>query len=133
MEYTNLEQSKELMELGLKPETADLVWCIVESGDFELRLKDYTITKDTFSFRNGLSVPAWSTDVLLKEIPKTIVVNGMSFEFHLTYREGMWGAKYISEDYYCVMSRHYWASLVNMLTDIMKWLLENKYKTYSHD
>ena len=128
MDCTDLKQSKELVELGLKVESADLVWCIVESGEFELRLKDYTITKDTFSYRYGLSIPAWSAEALLSQIPVTIKVKDVCFNFNLSHKEGYWYAAYMDEVFECCAFRGKWKSLVCMLTSIMKWLLENKYK-----
>lgn len=134
MEYTNLEQSRELMELGLKPETADLVWCrSKDNEDFNLHLKDCYLDANSFSIRNGYTIPAWTTDALLREIPTEIDVKDVWFKFYLSYKEGYWYAAYRDDVFESLVFHGTWTSLVNMLADIMKWLLENKHIKYSHD
>ena len=126
MDCTDLKQSKELMELGLKVESADLVWC--RELDWKIRIKDWNVNTDMFSFRNGYVIPAWSAEALLMEIPETIKVKDVRFNFSLSYKEGYLYAAYRDETFDTIMYRGRWKSLVCMLTDIMKWLLENKYK-----
>lgn len=131
MEYTNLEQSKELMELGLKPETADLVWFRETKDDsYQLALlrDDIKLIEDSFSIRNEYALPAWTTDALLREIPTEIRVKDAWFEFYLSYKEGYWYAAYRDDVFDSIVYRGKWSSPVDMLADIMKWLLENKYK-----
>ena len=130
MDCTDLKQSKELIELGLKVESADLVWCRDndKSEDWKLRIKDWNVNTDMFSFRNGLVRPAWSAEALLMEIPETIKVKDVCFNFSLSYKEGYLYAAYRDETFDTIMYRGRWKSLVCMLTDIMKWLLKNKYK-----
>lgn len=126
MDCTDLKQSKELIELGLKVESADLVWC--REGNWKIRIKDWNVNTDMFSFRNGYLIPAWSAEALLSQIPETIRVKDVSFNFSLSYKEGYLYAAYRDETFETIMYRGRWKSLVCMLTDIMKWLLENKYK-----
>ena len=73
---TNIEQSKKLLELGLKPETADMAWCgKMYWGDnqhipSEERLMHlfvgYESNVRSFSNRNEVDViPAWSLHRLI--------------------------------------------------------------------
>ena len=77
---TTIEQSKKLLELGLKPETADMVYeyegtypydcnlCILEDGDY---ISSNIITDD---------IPAWSLHRLIEILdPPLIEFNVLSY------------------------------------------------------
>lgn len=64
---TTLEQSKKLLELGLKPETADMAWvCVTKEG-----LTQWVMTLNTSKNKSNIDTPAWSLHRLL-----SIGVNG---------------------------------------------------------
>ena len=131
MDCTDLKQSKKLVELGLKAESADLVWFRETKDDnYQLVLlkNDTKLVNDMFSIRNEYVIPAWSAEALLRQTPTTIKVKDVCFNFSLSYKEGYWYAAYIDGVFECCAFRGRWESLVCMLADIMKWLLENKYK-----
>lgn len=78
MQYTTIEQSKRLVELGLDPKTADLSYCAITEGvrnkmiikDWEVSIGlDTAIKNNLFSYREGYMYPAWSLYALLKVIP----------------------------------------------------------------
>lgn len=62
MQYTTIEQSKRLIELGLDPKTADLCrgWAIVDKEYFMIPFVRKPIDDE---------LPTWSLDALLKVIP----------------------------------------------------------------
>lgn len=72
MVTTTIEQSKKLVELGLKPETADMYWMHVQGKDInkdfwkveiiQLWWKPYKGIKDNY-------IPAWSLGALLRLLP----------------------------------------------------------------
>ena len=63
MQYTTIEQSKRLVELGLDPKTADLRY--VGEGDVVGKGRCLALHKP---YRDR-HIPAWSLDALLKVIP----------------------------------------------------------------
>lgn len=67
MNYTNIEQSKKLLELGLNPDSSDMFWEHV--GDSST---PYTIAVNVGHRKLSLdrTVPSWSTDALLQLLPK---------------------------------------------------------------
>lgn len=73
--YTDVEQSKRLMELGLDPQTADMYWATSTS---EITGGQYWIAKtgqnpairmNLYSFRNGYELPCWSFAALFALLP----------------------------------------------------------------
>ena len=73
--YTDVEQSKRLMEAGLDPNTADMYWA-TETGRNtggkywapKLGLSP-SIQSNLFSFRNGYELPCWSFAALFALLP----------------------------------------------------------------
>ena len=63
MQYTTIEQSKRLVELGLDPKTADLHY----DGEGEIVGKGRCLALHK-PYRDS-HIPAWSLDALLKVIP----------------------------------------------------------------
>ena len=59
---TTVEQSKKLIELGLKPETADMAWaCITKEG-----LTQWVMTLNTSKNKPNIDIPAWSLHRLME-------------------------------------------------------------------
>ena len=78
MQYTTIEQSKRLVELGLDLNTADMTYCaITEGARNKMIIKDWKVSigldaaikNNLFSYREGYMYPAWSLDALLQVIP----------------------------------------------------------------
>ena len=61
---TTIEQSQHLLELGLDPKTADMVWMC---NKWLYSIKDNILNQEQFSERDTL---AWSLTALLKVMPK---------------------------------------------------------------
>ena len=66
MNYTSIEQSKKLLELGLDPESADMCWLTKDGKTYNyvpiaMPWKDYT-AKNWY-------LPCWSVGALIKAMP----------------------------------------------------------------
>ena len=78
MDYTTIEESERLMQLGIDPKTADMRYEQLAkelSGPFEWKARlgsDPAIRHDLFSFRNGYVKPCWSGEALMDLIPDKI-------------------------------------------------------------
>ena len=73
MNYTSIEQSKKLLELGLSPETADIWWD--ETERFPRFIKHY----HDYLSQQIPPVPCWTTGALLNLIPSyTIIQNPLT-------------------------------------------------------
>lgn len=79
MNYTTFEQSKHLLELGLKPETADL-WYVVDDRDYPSI--DYNIG---FHKESNDDVPAWSVGQLLSLMPVHYIIEKTSENRYACY------------------------------------------------
>ena len=64
MNYTSIEQSKHLLELGLKPETADMYYVQLSEG-----LDEYTALLKRPQCNYEDDIQCWSIGALLKLIP----------------------------------------------------------------
>jgi hypothetical protein len=59
---TTKEQSQRLLELGLKPETADMAWvCVTKEG-----LTQWIMTLNTPKNKQNIDTPAWSLHRLME-------------------------------------------------------------------
>ena len=103
MIVTSIEQSKHLLELGLKPETADMHWSIyghnggkVLDGEYQLCFNAGCYEPDN----EETDIPSWTIDALLKLMPKAIDEGGPIYTFSLlpTWNK-TWCAVYGTDDY----------------------------------
>ena len=76
--YTTIEQSKKLLELGLNPNTADMCWTNHLYGNVRSSMKAANMTIDDYkklldSFADSTSIdifyPCWSLGALLELLP----------------------------------------------------------------
>ena len=59
---TTREQSQRLLDLGLKPETADMAWvCVTKEG-----LTQWVMTLNTPKNKPNIDIPAWSLHRLIE-------------------------------------------------------------------
>jgi hypothetical protein len=70
MNYTTVEQSKKLLELGLNPESADMWWTPL---NWQLTEYYVEVKQDGIGTPKN-PLPCWSLGALLKLMPKTISV-----------------------------------------------------------
>ena len=79
MNYTSIEQSKKLLELGLNPHSADMYWSTEDTygRTYAAHIGEHiAIRENLFSFRHGLVFPCWSVGVLLELMPTIIEKDG---------------------------------------------------------
>lgn len=75
---TSIEQGHRLLELGLKPETADMAWvCITKEG-----LTQWVMTLNTPKNKSNIDIPAWSLHRLME------ILNAPSVEFSISTLKG---------------------------------------------
>jgi len=141
--YTSIEQSKKLLELGLKPETADMHYELVGREYKFFPTESVAIKQNLFSFRNGYTIPCWSINELIKIMPSPIknpnVKNnpevGMVYaDYFLTISKDAEG-KFLSDEYCfqymdedaCGLVFTEGQTPMEACMGIMEWLLKNKY------
>ena len=115
---TDRVQSERLLALGLKPETADIVYYFSQS-----LAQDWTIIPladgETARYIQGLEIPAWSLHRLIEMIPENVSDDwlGVSFDevsyYHVT-GDGM-----IGWEYYKV------GNIYDCIIECYEWLIEN--------
>lgn len=125
--YTNIEQSRKLLELGLRPESADMYYKqkIGERTDlpyYEVVVgHSFAAEQNLFSFRNGLEIPCWSVGALLELLnyPKL-------YEDRLG-DEDVWFCESFIEEW----SEYYQGDAMKTQIDavyiLICWLLQNEY------
>ena len=62
---TTISQSRKLIELGLNPETADMVWVRYAAGGYRLEV----LHRELFERIMETDIPAWSLSALLEVMP----------------------------------------------------------------
>ena len=134
--YTSLEQSKKLLELGLSPESADMIYThktvfynmmenrlyVDEDNDWHLHQRSEIAFMDT-----GNEIPCWSLGALLDVMPMIECERG-------PYRP-MFGKFIMNRNYYCDYSNDCQEGMKIILSDtpmeaaysMVIWLLENGY------
>lgn len=125
---TSVEQSKELIELGIPENTADMCyikeqWYDEEKGEVCSGWSKYPVVNDDESDDNEYlefmpapeTLPAWSLNALLK------LVKHFSFKYDLCVN-----------NWYCTCSRlfnqtisFYRSDLITGAIDMLKWLIKN--------
>lgn len=140
MNYTSIEQSKKLLELGLSPESADMFYN--EEPD-ETYLKDIVDTKYPMILREGYIrfleeygvFPCWSLGALLEVMP--IIKKGID-EYLPYFIKGseIWKGK-IQSFWYCSyvllddsnteLTTFKTSTAVEAAYSMVAWLLENGY------
>ena len=153
MNYTSIEQSNKLLELGLSPESADMTYCAITEGmrermiikDWQVNIGlDIAIKENRFSYKNGYVVPCWSLGALLEVMP--IIKKGID-EYLPYFIKGseIWKGK-IQSFWYCsyallddsntelITFRN--STAVEAAYSMVAWLLENGFikkepKTFS--
>lgn len=121
---TDIQQSKYLLELGLDPKTADMVWMC---NRWLYSIKDNILNQEQFSEQDTL---AWSLTALLKVMPKDTNETYHLFSSMMPDQLGSWvcdRSKYYMDadgynknNYECFKSN----SPVTAAYEMVCWLLE---------
>ena len=121
MNYTSIEQSKKLLELGLSPESADMWWD--ETEKFPRCIKHY----HEYLSQKISPIPCWTIGALLEIIPKKIqLINENNYaEFIIAYPSYSDGHSmgYNRGD----IPWKYGDTLLDTCYEMVVWLLENNY------
>ena len=122
MNYTSIEQSKKLVELGLNPDTADMWWIPL---NWQLTEYYIEVKQDCINTPKN-PIPCWSLGALLEMMPKihednndngcypTICKGWDNDLWHCVYRSSI----HITEWYY---------NHIDAAFEMVCWLLENGY------
>lgn len=72
--YTSVKQSKHLLELGLKPETADFCYVIDYTESNKYGKDEYELQEDPYNCLVHAvdNIPCWSVGALLEVMPKQL-------------------------------------------------------------
>ena len=116
--YTTIEQSKKLLELGLNPETADMNYNI----DFVHKFGESFQEFPSYEKVSDFDIPCWSLGALRKLLPMGIRYNGRTSFFSCHNREdGTWVYRYVFEnDRSCC---YHTGTDLNACFDTVVWLL----------
>ena len=127
MNYTNIEQSKKLLELGLSPESADMCYLPIHLGEehhWTASLSSYSECTKMTDVSIEYCIPCWSVGALLELMPRlykvefNLVIPGISKE--LPYIAFDDCNNNIHEDYEGT-------TILEATYNMIIWLLENGY------
>lgn len=142
---TTKHQSEQLLEMGLKPETADMVYhftgSIVEAMQWELQTKPPTLRggfwtkerieglarsgesgEEVFDKLWGKDIPAWSLPRLMEIMPNEITFHKCPNIFALFHEDNMeWRASY------CGTADTMKDSPYEACISMIGWLIKNEY------
>ena len=142
---TTREQSQRLLDMGLKPETADMVYHFtgssIEAIQWELQTKPPTLRggfwtkkrieglarrgesgEEVFDKLWGKDIPAWSLSRLLELLPNKIKVAEHEFIFALMHEyDGSWCASYCGAKFFIK------GTIFEACTSMIEWLIKNDY------
>ena len=119
---TTREQSERLLALGLKKETADMMW--LDHAMTE-EYEDWKVTPvEEWDDWNEHDIPAWSLHRLIEMMPEEIEfpLRGMPKDFHFEIHRGL--VRYYNGYVCCVMEGGgYYKGII----DCIEWLIKEGY------
>lgn len=113
MNYTSIEQSKKLLELGLSPESADMNWHELPNIGTFVRAFPYI-------HKNGATegiLPCWSVGSLLEWLENHVYVK-------LEHDGIMWTLKVIDHDNSSIIYYNTQDYIIDVCYNVIIWLLE---------
>lgn len=124
MNYTSIEQSEKLLELGLKPESADMFYEILTGEIYPQLVRVKLTDKHWMELYPEVMMPCWSLGALLEMMPKEGI---QPFEDSNPF------IGYGDKKYRCVYLNGDWESSHQTMGDtpieaaynMIVWLLEN--------
>ena len=136
MNYTSIEQSKKLLELGLNPESADMEYLAIKEdgklvGDIPF-VKDDSEVEDSAYSHIYDRIPCWSATKLLDLLPNIIkrgkeMRNWYWFNLNREPYQISYGNSFGSSGEWCDMvSSPQRDDLVDACYDMVVYLIENK-------
>ena len=127
MNYTSIEQSKKLLELGLSPESADICYqAVTRYSDPADGYYDSTIKRSSLDMGYEDDIPCWSVAALRNLIPVGIKMNDETVLFKNHNRiDKSWVYYFITESDNVAVQ--FTGSDLNAAYEMIVWLLENDY------
>ena len=122
MNYTSIEQSKKLLELGLSSESADMQWFLEESYGI------VQIKEDLEDWGGDCTIPCWSVGALIELMPKQMQeVKDHPIELIIGKPKEKWSIMYF--DWTGLQHGHEATAeiLIDACYKMVMWLLENGY------
>ena len=117
MNYTSVEQSKKLLELGLNPDSADMhTEMFDENGD----MVSLVIGGRGDKSKRNYGTPIWSTGRLIELLPKSIGA----------YNRVIWMNFVNYETSYSCLIEFANHNLMDNLIEAIEWAIKNKYIKY---
>lgn len=142
MNYTSIEQSKKLLELGLKAETADACYDVgygQTKAHIECENFISYFTNDEFPELKDRYIPCWSLGALMDLLPPSIQTGeGMQNQYEINIRK-YWGEEEnlyqiaygndrgLSEEWHDMINTGEKESLCDAVFEMVCWLLKNGY------
>lgn len=137
MDYTSIEQSKKLLELGLNPETADMKWYYWKDEIDAPKVPTLGFDKAVLeSYKNiqAVYLPCWSLGALLEVMPPYLFEfeRGIDLNIYRNLNGKGWHVSYIPNNDES-MQKDKFRQITNGGTPIeaaynmVVWLIENGY------
>lgn len=117
--YTTIEQSKELLRLGLSPESADMYYNLDNS-----KIPNIIIgAKDDFR----CYIPCWSLGALLEVLPTHIQIKSEVFHYEMMPDFGSCLIQYENVEGNKILNQSIEDTPLEAAYNMVIWLLENDY------
>lgn len=132
---TTREQSLRLLQCGVDPKTADMVWTHFESDDEQYERLD-VMSEDAYEVSSLKPVPAWSLSALLPMLPYKIEIDEDPYaeiqEYGLLIYPfmGGWQVDYQyceNDECHCLKCIHS-TGIIEACVQTIEWLTANNYK-----
>lgn len=122
---TTIEQSKDLLKLGLNPDTADMYYPKVDEGLYAT----CPYPKECAAFRKQKSdIPAWSLSALLKLMPKDMKGIPEKAAYHFVLKKNVydaWQCNYEHPSFGELYSFPAQKSPLDAAYNMLAWMIEN--------
>ena len=139
MNYTTIEQSKKLIELGLSPESADMFYSKRPTGKSSYSTFPDFKPEGRLEVFTKVDLPCWSLGALIDLLPPSIQTGeGMQNHYEIDIRK-YWGNKEnlyqiaygnnrgLSEEWHDMINTGEKENLIDAVFQMVWWLLENGY------
>lgn len=133
MNFTSIEQSKKLLELGIDKYTCDLIHRKRDCGDSYIvivpRTNDGLLYNLNYFDERSDDIPCWSTGALIDLLPKIIVNNNHNYYLDIDVNSAMPVYSYSNFDHYLYGFPNdlLGGDLISNLIKCIEWLKEHKY------
>ena len=113
---SSIEQSRRIVELGLKPETADMVWISMSGGH-------YIYAAPWSNHKRPQDIPAWSLHRLIEMMPDIIKDHIEEMLYHLSID----GNSVFYENRSFDLCQFFGDNLYKAIIDCIEWLIKEGY------